>query len=158
MPLYDPTDVEFAPLAERFRWFANVLTFEYGEEDAPEALPDALNWVRLLPLELQLGLDDADCSLAYQSNTSEYAYACTIWDVSGPDDLPWCVFIADAYGLRLLTEYSLLTDEADDADLEAVLERATREVPDRLEQGDFDRTGEPVAIPVWLAQFNEDGV
>lgn len=156
MPLYDETDTEFKALVHDFRWFGNVLFYEYGEAEAPEDIPRELNWVRLLPLEWQLGLDDADCSLAYVSPSGDYR--CTVWDVSGPDDLPWCVFIADDLGPRFLAEYSLLADEAEDAELEAILDRATSQVPDRLEAGDFNRTGTPLSVPAWLLDFAEDEV
>ncbi|MDX1934852.1 MAG: hypothetical protein SFU56_19820 [Capsulimonadales bacterium] len=148
MPLYTPEDAGFEEIAERHLWFANVLAFEYGEAVADDAtVPDALNWIRLLPVDLQLGLDEADCSLAY---VGENGYVGTIWDVTGPDDLPWAVFLADDLGPRLLTEFSLLTEEATDDALQTVLQAAAETIPARLLAGEYDRHGEPVPIPEFL--------
>jgi hypothetical protein len=145
MPLFNPTDEEFEPLLERFRWFEEVLAIEYGEEDVdPDAeIPEAFNWLRLLPTELQLGLTDVECSLIYQNPAS--GYLCAIWDVTGEDDLPWAVFVADECGARLLGEYSLLAEEADTEKLDALLDRAVEELPDRLLSGEFERHPEKPA-------------
>src|SRR5689334_7154979 len=149
MPLYtEPDEPEFAELEERFRWFENVIAFEYGEREAEGEIPAALNWLFLLPEDLQFSLADVECSLAYRNEAT--GYSCTIWDVSGEDDLPWAVFLADDYGARLLREYSVLTEEAEPAMLEEALRRAADEIPNRVLHGEFDRTGVPVPVPGWL--------
>jgi hypothetical protein len=58
--------------------------------------------------------------------------------------------VVDVYGARWLPEYSLLDEDAPDAARETVLKRAVDELPDRLEVGEFRRTGTPVSIPDWL--------
>ena len=149
MPVYLPDEKPFLILADRFAWFENVLAFEYGERDADAAIPSELNWLRLLPENLQLSLAYVECSLAYENPATGYVAA--VWDVSGEDDLPWAVFLADDFGSRLLTEYSLLAEDAEPKDLDAVLSSATAEIPDRLLAGTFDRDGTPLSIPEWLA-------
>jgi len=44
----------------------------------------------------------------------------------------------------------VLDNETDDAALDAALQRAAEQLPDRLLAGEFTRTGEPVAVPEWL--------
>lgn len=148
MPVYDsPEDAPLQEAYTRYRWFEHVLEFEYGERPDPQEVPPALNWVRLLPTEAQFGLDSVECSLYYAGISG---YRCTIWDVTGEDDLPWAVFVVDDFGPRLLPEYSVLDEEANESDLERTLARAGEELPERLERGDFDRTGTPLIIPDWL--------
>ena len=50
----------------------------------------------------------------------------------------------------MLKEYSVLDEDADDETLEAILQRTAEELPERLERGDFHRTGETLNIPDWL--------
>lgn len=160
MALYD--DSEDAPLQEaytHYRWFEHVLEFEYGERDSSDSttlsVPDELNWLRLLPATAQVGLDAVECSLYYQSETS--GYSCTVWDVTGEDDLPWVVFLVDDFGPRLLTEFSVLDEDAENVDalLEETLSRTADELPARLRRGDFDRIGTPLVIPAWLDEPGE---
>jgi hypothetical protein len=147
MPLYTPDDKDFDTIANRFRWFENVLAVEYGEVEIVETIPDPFNWILLLPLEIQLGLDEADCSLAY---VGDQGYTCTVWDVTGPDDLPWATFLVDDLGPRLLPEYSLLKEEAEPEELEAILQAAAEILPARLLAGEFQRHGVVIAIPDFL--------
>jgi len=147
MPLYEPDDAAFPALEERFGWFPGVLEVEYGEREAERETPPELNWLRLLPEAFYWDIEDADCSLAFESGDG---YACTIWDVSGEDDRPWAVFVVDDYGARLLPEYSLFDPDAEDEALEEILRRAADELPDRLLAGEFTRHGEPLPIPEWL--------
>jgi hypothetical protein len=146
----DPDDPALATAYEETRWFEHVLEAEYGERDVPEAVPAALNWLALLPADLQLGLDEAECSLAYVSETT--GYHCALWEVSGEDDRPWLAFLVDDYGARLLPEYSVLDEDADDETLDLALAKASSELPDRLTAGEFDRVGNPVIVPAWLAE------
>ena len=139
--LFTPDDPEFAALEARFRWFEHVLLASWNEIETPETLPGPLHWLGLLP----------DGSLAYQSDSG---YTATVWDASGvEDDLPWAVFLVDDLGTRFLPEYSLFDgeDELPGSALEDVLAKAERELPDRLLAGEFDRSGEPLPIPGWLA-------
>lgn len=155
MPIYDQPDD--APLLEayaRTRWFEAVLEFEYGEREAGEEIPDTLNWLKDLPVDLQFGLDEAECSLAYVAPDGIYRAA--LWEVTGEDDRPWLVYLVDDYGARLLNEYSVLDEDADDETLEATLQRTAEELPERLERGDFHRSGDPAAIPDWLAAAPPD--
>jgi hypothetical protein len=150
MPVYnDPDEPPFARTEARDRWFSNVLLAEYGELDAPREVPSALNWLELLPSARRYDFEEAECGAVYVS-PSGGDYACSVWDVSGEGDEPWAVFVVDVYGARWLPEYSLLDEDAPDAVREAVLKRAVDELPDRLEAGEFTRTGTPVAIPDWL--------
>ncbi|GAB4459717.1 MAG: hypothetical protein OHK0029_22650 [Armatimonadaceae bacterium] len=149
MPIHDdPDDPVLAAACERTRWFEAVLEVEYGEREANEAVPPALNWLSLLPPVLQLGLDDAECSLAYTSDTT--GYRCVVWEVTGEDDRPWIVFLVDDFGVRLLNEYSALDEEISDNDLDVILARAANDLPDRLLRGEFDRAGDPLPIPSFL--------
>jgi len=150
----DSDDARLAQLAARHAWFEAVLEFEYGEKEAEVAddtqnvVPDALNWLALVPEAIRYDFDEVECSLAYFAPDNNYA--CTVWDVTGGDDCPWAVFVVDDFGARLLPEYSILNEEADDATIDDVLARAADELPDRAERGDFNRTGTPVIIPDWL--------
>jgi len=160
MPLYDDPENEpgFARLAERHRWFPAVLEAEYGERETPEgeAVPPALDWMSDLSVEARYSFDEVECSLAYEDLKA--GYACTIWDASGEDDRPWGVYVVDDFGPRLLPEYSVLDNEADDDALNDALQRAAEQLPDRLLAGEFTRTGEPAAVPEWLlAELPEQG-
>lgn len=150
MPLYTPDDPEFASLEARHRWFDAVLQAECGELLGDEdGAPAALNWLDLVPPSRALDLVECECSLAYVGDSG---YACTIWDATGEEDEPWAVFVVDDAGPRWLSEYSLFDEDADEAALEATLEKASAELPARLEAGDFDRPAPPVPIPDWLAR------
>jgi hypothetical protein len=149
MPLYDDPDAPALQEAyARTRWFESVLEAEYGEREAEGEIPTALNWLTELPVDLQFGLDEAECSLAYVAADSPYRAA--IWEVTGEDDRPWLVFLVDDYGARLLPDFSLTDEEADDETLDALLQRTAEELPARLESGTFNRSGEPLVIPKWL--------
>jgi hypothetical protein len=153
MPLYDdPEDPAFARLEERFRWFPAVLEAEYGERTAPEGaagVPAALDWMTSLAPEVRYSFDEVECSLAFEDPAA--GYACTIWDVSGEDDLPWAVYLVDDHGARLLPEYSVLDNDVGDETLNAALQRAAEQLPDRLASGEFTRTeGTAPAVPDWL--------
>jgi hypothetical protein len=149
MPIYDqPDDAPLQDAYARTRWFEAVLEFEYGEREVEEEIPTALNWLKDLPVDLQFGLDEAECSLAFVA--SDGAYRAALWEVTGEDDRPWLVFLVDDYGSRLLKEYSVLDEDADDETLEAILQRTAEELPECLERGDFHRTGETLNIPDWL--------
>ena len=149
MPVYnDPGDPPFARTEERDRWFPNVLLAEYGELDVPGDVPAALNWLEPLPPARRYDFEEAECGAVYVSPGGDYA--CSVWDVSGENDDPWAVFVVDPFGARWLPEYSVLDEDAPDAAREAILKRAVDELPDRLEAGQFTRTGTPVSIPDWL--------
>lgn len=151
MALYhDPEEVELAEACERTRWFEAILEVEYGERAEEGQIPPALNWFALVPEGLQLGLDEVECSLAYVSETS--GYRCVIWEATGEDDRPWLTFLVDDFGVRFLSEYSVLDEEAEEGVLDEVLGRAASELPDRLASGAFQRGGEPVSVPEWLLQ------
>jgi hypothetical protein len=150
MPIYDqPDDAPLLGAYARTRWFEAVLEFEYGEREAEEEIPGPLNWLKDLPVDLQFGLDEAECSLAYVA--ADGAYRAAVWEVTGEDDRPWLMYLVDDFGPRLLTEYSVTDEEADDETLEATLRRAAEELPERLERGEFHRAGDPLEIPEWLA-------
>lgn len=149
MAIYDESDGnDFADFEERFAWVPNVLAVEYGEWETEETAPPELNWLNLLPDDPRYDLDEVECSLVYENDTT--GYTATVWDASGEDDLPWAVLLIDDYGARLLDEYSLFDEDADEEALEAILAKAASELPARLESGEFDRTGEPLVIPEWL--------
>jgi len=154
----DPADPTFAQLEERFRWFPAVLEAEYGERTAPEGaggIPAALDWMNDLSPEARYSFDELECSLAF--NDPESGYVCTVWDVSGEDDLPWAVYLVDDYGARLLPEYSVLDNDVGDETLDAALQRAAEELPERLAAGEFTRTGNAPTVPDWLlAVADED--
>src|SRR5688572_2228371 len=118
---HDPEDGELAAAYERTRWFEAILEVEYGEREEEGEIPSALNWFDLVPSTLQLDLDEAECSLAFESETS--GYRCALWEATGVEDRPWLTFLVDDFGVRLLKEYSLLDEDADDAELDAVLGR-----------------------------------
>ena len=148
MPLYDETDEPFVDIEAQFVWVPNVLAIEYGELEVPEPIPAALNWPALIPEDPRYDFETLECSLAYENPKT--GYVATVWDASGADDLPWAVLLADDFGVRLLAEYSVMDETAGEAALETALARAAAELPERLEAGEFDRTGEPVAVPDWL--------
>ncbi len=151
MPIYtEPTEAEFARWEQRHGWFPTVLLAEYGEmEDAADEVPDALNWLLLAPLSRRYDFEDVECGLVYVSPDGRYA--CTFWDVSGPEDDPWAVFVVDSQGARLLSEYSLFDEDATEEQRAATLRRGADEIPARAEAGEFIRHGPPVTIPDWLA-------
>jgi hypothetical protein len=149
--LYTPDDPEFADCEARFRWFEHVLLASWSEIEAPDETPEAFDWLALVPDGKALDIEDVECSLAFVSDSG---YAATIWDASGvEDDLPWAVFLVDDFGARFLPEYSLFDGEEDlpESVLEDILAKAERELPDRLLAGEFDRAGEPLSLPDWLA-------
>lgn len=159
MPLYTEPDEEgFRRLQQRHNWFARILEIEYGERDPANGeaeIPAALNWLAPLPVAVRYDFDEVECSLAYEVDNG--SYACTLWDVSGEDDLPWAVFIVDDLGEpRLLSEYSVLDNDASEEALEETLRRAAEELPDRLLRGDFNRQGTPVPVPDWLTAAADD--
>ena len=149
MPIYtESEEPEFARLERRHGWFPRVMLAEYGEAEPPEEIPEALNWLLLVPSARRYDFEDVECGLAYVSNGG--GYACTVWDVSGEEDDPWAVLVVDDYGARLLPEYSIFDEDAAEEERAAVLRRAGDELPDRLEAGELDRSGTPLHIPPWL--------
>ena len=155
MAIYDEGDGDkLAELSERFGWVPEVLAVEYGERDDYDAAPPQLNWLELIPDDPRYDFADVECSLAYVSDTT--GYTATVWDATGEDDLPWAVLLADDYGVRLLSEYSVLDEDADDETLEAVLQKSAAELAPRLESGTFDRTGTPIVVPDWLMTSLDD--
>ena len=156
--LYTPDDPEFADFETRFVWVERVLLASWSEIEQPEALPESLNWLALLPEGSDLDIEDVECSLVC---LSESGYCASVWDASGvEDDLPWAVFLVDDFGVRFFSEYSLFESEEEQSQsaLETVLARAEQELPDRLLAGEFDRVGEPLEIPSWLSRpvFREE--
>jgi hypothetical protein len=143
MPLYTPDEPEFAALAARHAWLEHALAAACGELEGDPELPKELDWLTLLPPGLMLDIESVDCSLAWE----ESGYAATVWDATGEDDFPWATLLVDDAGVRLLSEYSSLSE---DADLDAVLEKASAELPERLLSGELTRTLPPLAIPAWL--------
>jgi hypothetical protein len=158
MPLFtEIEEPEFAAAEARHRWFPNVMLADYGElSAAPEdtEVPDALNWLLMVPPERRYDFEDAECSLVYVS--PDGSYTATLWDATGEDDDPWAVFWVDDFGPRLLTEYSLFDEEASEEEQESVLRRAAEEIPEKAERGEFTRTGEPIEIPDWLMDEEPD--
>lgn len=149
MAIYDESDgAVFADYEERFAWVPNVLAVEYGEWETEESVPEGMNWLELLPDDPRYDLDEVECSLVYVNEDT--GYTATIWDASGEDDLPWAVLLVDEYGARLLPEYSVLDEDANEELLESALAKAAVELPARLESGEFDRAGERIVIPEWL--------
>jgi hypothetical protein len=152
MPIFtESEDAEFAALEERDSWFVAVLLAEYGElEGVPPdvEVPAELNWLAQVPLVRRYDFEDAECGLAFVS--ADGVYRCTVWDVTGEEDDPWAVFVVDEFGARLLPEYSVFDEDADEEEREAILRRASEEAPDRLVRGEFTRAGAPVEIPQWL--------
>ena len=148
--LYTPDDPEFSQHEAHFRWFEHVLMAAWNEIVVEDELPEALDWPLLLPPGREFDIEEVECSLAYVSATG---YTATLWDASGvEDDLPWGVFLVDDFGTRLLSEYSLFDDEdgPEAGALEAILAKASEELPERLLAGEFDRGGEPLDVPDWL--------
>lgn len=154
MPLHTETEPAFTRLETRHSWFARVLEVEYGEAPAPGEVPPAFNWLLLLPLTYRYDFDEVECSLAY---TSPNGYACTVWEASGEDDLPWAVFVVDDAGTRFLPEYSVLDENADEQALNDALKRGADELPRRLEAGEFDRDRPPLVLPTWLGPDDQKG-
>ena len=155
MPIFLPDELEFAETEAHHAWMEAVLLAECGEQEAmPDnaEIPDALNWLRLLPAALQFDFETVECSMVYCSPQNDYA--CSVWDATGENDDPWAVFVVDAFGPRLLSEYSLLSEESNeavsDAAKDAVLLRAQSEIPDRAEAKEWNRSGVPLAIPPYL--------
>jgi len=147
----DPDDPNLDRLARRFAWFAAVLEVDYGERDAEQDVPADLNWLAEFPVDIRYSFDEVECSLGFEDGAA--GYACTIWDVSGEDDLPWAVYVVDDFGARLLPEYSTLSQDAEPSALDAALQRATDELPPRLLAGEFTRTeGTPLDIPPHLRE------
>jgi hypothetical protein len=145
MPLYTPDDPEFPALAERHAWLEHALAAACGELEGDPDLPEALDWLQLVPPALILDFESVDCALAYENN----GYLATVWDATGEGDFPWATLLVDAAGVRLLSEYSTF-DEGDD--LLAAVAAGSLELPDRLLAGEFDRTDTPLTIPGWLIQ------
>jgi hypothetical protein len=143
MPLYTPDDPEFPALAEHHAWLEHALAAACGEIEGDPELPETLDWLRLVPPTVILDFESLDCALAYENGN----YQATVWDATGEDDFPWATLLVDDGGVRLLAEYSTF-DESDD--LDAILEKASAELPERLLSGELDRTGEPLTIPDWL--------
>src|SRR5918998_550610 len=115
MPIYtEPDEPEYAYLERRHGWFPRVLEAEYGEQEAPSELPQALNWLLLVPAARRYDFEEVECGLAYVA--PDGGYACTVWDVSGEEDDPWAVFVVDDYGARFLPEYSVLEENASEED------------------------------------------
>ncbi|MFM7320740.1 MAG: hypothetical protein ACKO5K_04350 [Armatimonadota bacterium] len=154
MPLHTPEDPEFAALEARHAWFDAVLQAECGEiEGDDDGAPDPLNWLKLLPAARSLDVFETECSLAWVAPGGR---VCTVWDATGDEDDPlWAVFVVDDSGVRWLPEYSVLDPEADEAELDRVLATATRELPDRLAAGQFDRDLPPYVVPEWLSSPRE---
>ena len=150
MALYTEAEEEgFERLVTRHAWVETVLEAEYGERETnDETIPESLNWLLLVPEDPRYDFDAVEPSLAFEDETT--GYACTLWDASGENDYPWAVLLADDYGVRLLSEYSVLEEDADEKSLDSVLQRATDELPDRLLRGDFTRIGDTIPIPDFL--------
>jgi hypothetical protein len=149
MPLYLPDDPEFAALEARHRWFESVLLATFGELTTDDDPPEALDWLELLPAGRRLDIEEVECSLAF---VADDGYTATVWDATGDGDDPWAVFLIDDFGPRLLAEYSVFDEDADDAARDAVLAHASEALPERLLLGALTRTGTPVPIPAWLAE------
>ena len=148
--LYTPDDPEFSDHEAHHRWFEHVLMAAWNEIAVEGELPETLDWPLLLPPGREFDIEEVECSLVY---VGESGYTATFWDATGvEDDLPGAFFLVDDFGARLLSEYSLFDGEdgPEDGALEAILQRALDELPDRLLAGEFDRTGEPLAVPDWL--------
>ncbi len=143
MPLYTPDEPTFSALAERHAWLEHALAAACGELEGDPELPETLDWLRLMPPEFLLDFESVDCALAYANQ----GYQATIWDATGEDDFPWATLLVDDAGVRLLSEYSTFDQGAD---LDAILEKASAELPERLLAGEFDRDDSPLAIPEWL--------
>lgn len=151
MPLHTPDDPEFAALEARHAWFDAVLMAECGElEGGDDGAPDALNWLSLVPLARALDFAETECSLAW---VAPDGYVCTVWDAFGDEDDPlWAVFLVDDAGPRLLPDLSCFDEDADEAQVDALLEKGARELPERLLAGAYDRDAPPATIPDWLRE------
>ena len=148
MKIYTPGDREFEALIAVHAWFDHVLRAERGEILGDEnGAPDNLNWLRQLPVDLELEIEETDGSLV---GVAEDGSVTSIWEAYGPDDLPWCVFVVDQCGARLLPEYSVLDLDATDGPLDVILATGANEIPARYLEGDFLRTGDAVEIPDWV--------
>jgi hypothetical protein len=161
MPQFtEPEEPEFIAAEARHRWFYNVMRADYGEIAIPDDtdVPDALNWLMLVPKERRNDFEDTECSFVYLS--PDGSYCATVWDAMGPeeDGLPWAVFWVDDFGPRLLTEYSLFDEEVTEEMQETILRRAAEEIPERAERGQFTRTGTSIMIPDWLMVEESDEI
>lgn len=159
MPIFtEPEEPEFARIEARDAWIPTILLAEYGElEGVPPDIevPESLNFLLQVPIERRYDFEEAECGLAYVADDG--IYACSIWDVTGEDDDPWAVFVVDEFGARLLAEYSMFEEETSEEARDAVLLRASTEIPARAARGEFTRTGMPVEIPAWLRVAPELG-
>ena len=64
MKLYTPDDEEFDLLIAGHAWFDHVLRAERGEIFGDDhGAPEELNWLRLLPVDLDFEIEDTDGSL-----------------------------------------------------------------------------------------------
>ena len=164
---YLPDDPEFDAYEKKHLWFLGVLLAECGElREMPDdaEVPLALNWMLQLPETCRWEIEEAECSLVYANEKS--GYIATIWDATGEigeigeiskigeieteGESVWALFIVDDSGPRLLSEYSLLDPTMPEKEKEALLLRATSEIQDRLESGDFDREIISLTIPDYL--------
>jgi hypothetical protein len=145
-----PDEPEFAFHEARHLWFLGVLLAECGELAAmpPDAeVPSTLNWMRQVPFDRQFDVEEAECALVF---VGEDGYSATVWDATGENDDPWAVFLVDDYGARLLSEYSVFDEDASEEERNAKLLAASTTLQDRLQSGEFTRTGTPVSIPDYL--------
>lgn len=143
MPLYTPDDPEFAEFASHHAWVEHALAAACGELEGDPELPGELDWLTLLPPSLMLDIETVDCGLAF----NEDGYTATVWDATGEEDFPWVTLLVDDAGVRLLKEYSALDE---DADLDALLETASEELPERLLAGELTRQLPALTLPDWL--------
>jgi len=148
MKLYTPDDEEFDLLIAGHAWFDHVLRAERGEIFGDDnGAPDELNWLRLLPTDLEFEIEDTDGSLVAVDDDGSIL---SIWEAFGPDDIPWCVFVVDQGGVRLLEEYSVLKLDAEDSVIDAALQRGSDEIPSRMLEGEFTRDVGELEIPAWI--------
>ena len=148
MKLYTPDDEEFDLLIAGHAWFDHVLRAERGEIFGDDnGAPDELNWLRLLPTDLEFEIEDTDGSLVAVDDDGSIL---SIWEAYGPDDIPWCVFVVDQGGVRLLEEYSVLKLDAEDSVIDAALQRGSDEIPSRMLEGEFTRDVGELEIPAWI--------
>ncbi len=148
MKLYTPDDEEFDLLIAGHAWFDHVLRAERGEIFGDDhGAPEELNWLRLLPVDLEFEIEDADGSLVAVDDDGSIL---SIWEAFGPDDIPWCVFVVDQGGVRLLEEYSVLKLDAEDSVIDAALQRGSDEIPSRMLEGEFTRDVGELEIPAWI--------
>ena len=148
MKLYTPDDEEFDLLIADHAWFDHVLRAERGEIFGDDhGAPEELNWLRLLPVDLEFEIEDTDGSLVAVDDDGSIL---SIWEAFGPDDIPWCVFVVDQGGVRLLEEYSVLKLDAEDSVIDAALQRGSDEIPSRMLEGEFTRDVGELEIPAWI--------